>query len=111
MNRRRKRWLKRKLFRDQNGCCFYCGCRMVLSFAEGNHEMPTLATFEHMDTRLHEPRQRDGKPEIVLACLRCNREKGQRDHEHLTDVPDVATSDIEPAGRTGWLSDGLEDAA
>lgn len=71
-----------RLFAEQNGLCYYCRCKMVLNNATHGGKFPdNMATFEHLRDRLDPRRRRpnpSGEQRIVLACSRCNQERGRQ---------------------------------
>lgn len=67
------------MFLAQNGKCDYCGCDMVLSFAD-KCNIDNLATFDHLYNRDHELRadvSGTGEKRIFLVCKKCNGEKSK----------------------------------
>jgi 5-methylcytosine-specific restriction endonuclease McrA len=56
-------------------CCFWCGRVTRLTKPQGDH---SAATVDHVYPRGH-PRRRDPRkhlPSFVLACAKCNHERG-----------------------------------
>ena len=71
----KKRRLKRKLWEQQSGLCFYCR-KAVLHPDYGLH-LDNSATVDHVI-----PRFRGGSnhsSNLILACRRCNQNKGSQD--------------------------------
>ncbi|WP_352951500.1 HNH endonuclease [Mesorhizobium sp. M1322] len=71
--RRHLRWL---LFGQQEGCCFYCGQMMSLSFARRDNIWGNSATLEHLQRKADGGGS--GKANVVLACKDCNQRRGNR---------------------------------
>lgn len=74
--RKKKRF---KLFREQNGLCYYCKRKMVLHQHYSNQCMgPMSATFEHLfmkgDPYRGTPNHSKEK-RVVLACYECNHNR------------------------------------
>lgn len=71
-NSNQRRILRRALFAEQRGRCFYCGCRMTV-----DHRLaatsPFFATFDHIVPVSNGGRNADN---IVLACRACNEARG-----------------------------------
>lgn len=63
-----------KLFRQQNGRCYYCQCEMVLDNGYMSRPFPKQATREHKI-----PKSMGGSDDdenVVAACSACNHKKG-----------------------------------
>lgn len=68
---KKKKTRKRKLFRNSQDTCHYCGLDMT--------DTPELKTIDHVI-----PKSKGGKnrsSNYVLACVDCNRAKGTQDYE------------------------------
>ena len=71
-----KRSAKRAMMRDCCGRCVYCSARLDLGFATIDHVYPLAKGGAHAPGNL------------VLACARCNRAKGDMlPHEFFTRFP------------------------
>lgn len=70
---------KIKMFLEVDGKCEYCGCDMILSFANHGNE-DNLATFDHKYNRDHELRlnlNNSTEKRIFIVCKKCNNEKAK----------------------------------
>lgn len=84
MDTRRKFRRKEILFERQNGRCFWCNCAMLLlpkGGATKRHQSnkANLATIDHLRSRYNSSRQEPSKNKeerTVLACHKCNNERG-----------------------------------
>lgn len=78
MDSRKKQAKKRRLFHQQDGRCYYCGCQMKCGKGPSNGIVPkTFATFEHLDDRYSDDRGKRSGQRVVLACHGCNHKRGQ----------------------------------
>jgi hypothetical protein len=83
----RTRYRKRKLYRLQNGRCWWCGEQMI--YPDGRkyrHPPKLLATIEHLDSRLSGRRGAFGSKceRTVLACRECNHRRGAQEQQWLS---------------------------
>lgn len=69
-----------RLYNQQDGKCFYCGCQMILFRNEKEKNLPiskNYATKEHLLPRV------DGGVDniynLVAACHKCNLRRGHKD--------------------------------
>jgi 5-methylcytosine-specific restriction endonuclease McrA len=63
--------------------CFYCSILVVYFFPPPVVLPDDFATIDHVNSRVRFPaRPREGQ--LVLCCLRCNREKNNRELMELT---------------------------
>lgn len=75
-----------RIYREQNGRCFYCGDEMLPHGASIGPSDPKLRTIDHVI-----PRFFGGKSEqenIVYACQECNIKKGWQlpeEYQHPVD--------------------------
>lgn len=78
MKSSRKRRAKKLLFKRQGGKCYYCGVQTINWNPRLAVNKPTLATLDHIVPLAHggafSPREN-----CVLACFRCNNERGTMD--------------------------------
>lgn len=61
-----RRYLKRKIWKHQDKCCFWCGENISVS----------LGTFDHLV-----PRSKGGSNScinLIIACQRCNQERASK---------------------------------
>lgn len=67
-----------RLYNQQNGKCFYCGCQMQLFRKDKDKPLPkNYATKDHLV-----PRESNGKGYIwnlVASCHECNHQRGHMD--------------------------------
>lgn len=80
-NSRRRRKRKHRRYLEQKGRCYWCGRKMRFWHKHKNGTPPPadLATFEHLDDRFNEWRGKSsGLIRVVLACYKCNHERGQQ---------------------------------
>lgn len=73
MNLGRLRKLRRLLWADSGGLCFYCG---VLMMRNANENHPRRFTIDHLI-----PLSKGGtskRKNLVACCKGCNREKGNK---------------------------------
>jgi len=71
-----------KLFRLQNGKCFWCNEEM--HFSEGQHYQPRRVTIDHIL-----PVSQGGTHELdnlVAACLECNSKRNSLDSNRVKQV-------------------------
>jgi 5-methylcytosine-specific restriction endonuclease McrA len=72
----------RKLFKRQNGKCYYCGCEMRMFRKTGPHPLPPdYATKDHVI-----PRSKGGVGNIgnlVAACNKCNMSRSSMDAQEF----------------------------
>jgi 5-methylcytosine-specific restriction endonuclease McrA len=74
--------LRRRLYREQDGLCYYCKRPVRLAFKGMPHENPDHATIDHKV-----PRNLGGTDDvanIVVACWSCNSVKGDMTAEQFT---------------------------
>ena len=81
-----------RLYREQSGRCHWCEQSMLLGRRYnpryGEESLPKLATFEHLDSKLSLDRgMRPGERRVVLACYRCNHNRGRKDVEQPKKNP------------------------
>ena len=98
IEKRRRR--KETLYKEQAGQCHWCGRQMLEEWGhEDGHKVPDdLATREHLDHKLSGQRRKyGGEFRIVLACLRCNHDRGVRDAAKFRSAPPAAFT-----FRQGW---------
>lgn len=82
-SRKVRRSFKAKLFRAQNGACFFCGVEMILERGPSGYDAsrmrklnPRFCTKDHLyPKRMGGPSDADN---YVAACLQCNGNKGGR---------------------------------
>ena len=74
---RRRRRLIQSLKRKQGDRCYYCRVRMTASAPPGEPRPPTMRTVDHVVPLAAGGTNEAGN--LVLACNRCNREKGDLD--------------------------------
>jgi hypothetical protein len=69
-----------RLWHERAGMCHWCAVKTVLppSGVMLRHHPDNLATIDHLDGRLSPDRgKHSGKERTVLACRRCNQQRGQ----------------------------------
>lgn len=72
---------RRRIFREQSGLCYWCRQPMVIVEKQDQRtDWPNdMATFEHLDPKGDPNRGRIyHQRRIVLACYKCNHERGIR---------------------------------
>lgn len=75
----RRARFKRRLLEQQRGGCHWCGCdiRIYEVGPVGGTNPPDMATWDHLDDRLSPERgKHPGKIRKVLACPKCNHDRG-----------------------------------
>jgi len=78
MGRERIKRQKQRLFIEQDGRCYYCGCEMVMPEGHTKRQPANLATLEHLDDRFSPLRGKMfGQRRHVLACVTCNGQRGR----------------------------------
>jgi len=76
-----KKRRRARLMKEDPHCC-YCGCEVVYYvLKEGEQAPDNFATIEHVNTRIDGLRPKQGTR--LLACYKCNHEKGNADHQAL----------------------------
>ena len=73
----RRRRLLVKMFHQQEGKCYWCGCQMILPVRNAKTE-PNTATREHLV-----PIKYGGtmaQTNLRAACRKCNNERGCKRH-------------------------------
>lgn len=96
---------RKRLFKE-NPFCVYCGIKTILLPNKGRRgkkwQPNNLATIEHIYTRF-DPRRRtpnvNNERRHVLACYKCNHEKGQEAHALYSKFEDAM-------GPRNWVSWG-----
>lgn len=99
-----KKRYRRKLFEKQDGLCWWCKEPMqLIENMRGGRHPPRMATLEHLDDRFSPNRGRfpAGERRIVLACAKCNWEKG---------VESQAAQPIEELHRRASLHKGRKNS-
>ena len=72
MNTKEKHRKKAKLFNEQEGVCFYCKKKMLLT-KEDRYTPYNTATFEHIYCKGDLRRWcKNKEKKVVLACYKCN---------------------------------------
>ncbi len=69
---RRRKNLRKRLFNQQDGCCFYCHRKVDIECE--NHNAPEAATLEHLI-----PKSKGGSSRVdnlVVSCRECNVTRG-----------------------------------
>ena len=56
---------------------------LTWEYQEGLHPPPTLATIEHLDSRLSPERGKHDGPRRVVACWLCNNRRGHQEERSL----------------------------
>lgn len=83
---RKRRWLIRMWLRDSQ--CFYCHEETVLMMRRKRQIKlrQDAATIEHLRSRLHPNRQEPAHGDVrwVLACHKCNHQRGREDEAALS---------------------------
>lgn len=71
--------LRERLFRAQRGLCYWCKQPMVLNPRKIRHQPdpPNMCTLEHLHDRFS-PLRGVGEKKNVVACKKCNNERGAR---------------------------------
>lgn len=77
----RRKWRRKlMLMHRQKGSCYWCNCKMILLPVDLGRLRPlNLATIDHLRDRFHPLRRepsRNCEERTVLACWRCNNERG-----------------------------------
>jgi hypothetical protein len=76
-----KRRQRTRLFIEQDGKCYYCGCECILMLRiPPTFRPPNLATLEHLYDRNTASGKRENVPgtrSFVMACCSCNHERGR----------------------------------
>lgn len=72
------RGLRHYLWHAQNHRCHWCNCETVLLYGHCVPLPDHAATLDHLDSRLNPERgTRSGELRKVMACHRCNWERGR----------------------------------
>jgi HNH endonuclease len=77
--------------------CHYCGCEVVYYDNHGGRLPPNFATIDHVYSRLT-PGGRPIKGDTVLACKKCNEERGIAEVAQLPKAELWARSGRAPSG-------------
>lgn len=86
----RQKRRKRRLFYEQDKKCYYCDREMVYYKPKPQMKQPppdNFATLEHLDDRYSPLRgifREMGVPRTVVACYRCNFERGKERTRQMT---------------------------
>lgn len=76
----RKRHERERLFAEQRGKCYYCGCVMLLAQVPNRMRQPdNLATLDHIVPVSVAGTKATAKGRCVVACRICNQERGTTD--------------------------------
>ncbi len=78
-----KKRRRERLYEEQDGKCYYCGCpTIIINYTKNPDKFPdNLATLEHLDNKLSKDRKPGEPARVVMACYRCNQERGAEDHK------------------------------
>ena len=72
-----------KLFYEQQGRCYWCGCEMISPEFYDQSKAPqpdNLATLDHLDNKLSNERgKHHGEKRRIAACRKCNQQRGRLD--------------------------------
>lgn len=81
---------RERLFREQGGLCYWCKVPMSQpSRGPDRHKRKNFAdneaTLDHLDSRLSPTRRQrcDGELRHVVACRRCNEQRGKEEQAAL----------------------------
>ncbi len=80
-----------QVWKQQKECCYWCGRKTVFHKPEsGSPTPPDMATVDHVYPNGHTRRReyKDlGKPSpFVMACSRCNLERGAINFNHFREI-------------------------
>jgi 5-methylcytosine-specific restriction endonuclease McrA len=64
------------MYSEQGGKCYYCHCEMTIDKAYCTTDI--YATFDHIVSKTNIRKYRSPDKRLVLACRRCNNEKGSK---------------------------------
>lgn len=105
MGGQRHRRQKIRLFERQDGKCHWCGEQMLDPAIIYEDKQPdNLATLDHLDSRLSEERgKHSDNIRRVLACRRCNGNRGAKEQAQL--------SEFELWRRSGHKRQGMNQAS
>lgn len=81
-NRRRRE----RLFAEQDGKCFWCGCDMELIVSTDGRLPPHAATTDHLYPRNSFERRYHRASGYVCACFRCNNTRSDAEFLPMMDV-------------------------
>ena len=72
----RAKVVRNSIYKFQNGLCFWCKQPMVLAVGAKHNHNPNIATLDHVVPRSHGGN--DELTNLVVACNKCNQEKGNK---------------------------------
>ena len=76
-NPQRRRYVRSAKMVEQEGRCFYCKCELALYHGDPKPTPDDTATLDHKLPMATRPDLSRCMANIVVACARCNQEKGR----------------------------------
>ncbi len=84
---KRMRKRRAKLWTAQNGRCYWCEEPMIRGGRNGGRLPKAYATIDHLRSRYHKSRWDEAgakmSPRTVLACSRCNNNRGKKENTRI----------------------------
>jgi 5-methylcytosine-specific restriction endonuclease McrA len=79
---------RKRLLKDEEATqrCYYCKCLITPEIRTVDHKIPVARGGEHHDDNL------------VVACIKCNKEKGTLTDDEFTPISDRKAADTHAQG-------------